>query len=260
MSEKQARAGFTLIELLVVIAIIAILAAMLLPALSRSREQGRRAVCLSNMRQWGLTHSSYASDNDEKIMNSAQLFGKPYPVLCHRAKTNGELSAEAVSEYLAGVDHTEASANFDGVWLCPSNGGDLEAQNVNDWPAGFFITDYTYFARADLWGGGQVSAQPVEDITESELTAERVLMADQLHYWWVSNAWGYNHGFGGASAFNKWAGIFMDPAPNAAGMNILYGDGHGAWKSGGEIDKGALISSSRSGEFVSGAGSDRSAY
>jgi prepilin-type N-terminal cleavage/methylation domain-containing protein/prepilin-type processing-associated H-X9-DG protein len=120
MRHKTDSKGFTLIELLVVIAIIAILAAMLLPALQNAREKARAISCMNNQRQLGLAIITYATDSDGH-------FPKPP---CQAASPTEQYSRYAwtmVQSYIADLQYGTLYGYIQNekTWMCPSDKGEL---------------------------------------------------------------------------------------------------------------------------------------
>ena len=140
---------FTLIELLVVIAIIAILASILMPALSQARERSRLSTCTNNLKELGIALSSYAQDFEDYIIPAFPVFAasnqpnygvNSWPTMLVYKKY---LSSANYSTRVTGLTTgTRAPA---GVFRCPSITGDFQSKSVVSNAAGASTYGLGYF-------------------------------------------------------------------------------------------------------------------
>jgi prepilin-type N-terminal cleavage/methylation domain-containing protein len=147
----SSRNGFTLIELLVVIAIIAILAAMLLPALSRAKEQARSIKCINNLRQIGIASRIYADDfrniyfcaNGGDLPNGGEWYLNPRStVLRQVVDSSGNLISYSDDGPYWALGYYEYIGKNINLFGCPS------ARVVDEWHDGGLYYPHEYWANS----------------------------------------------------------------------------------------------------------------
>jgi prepilin-type N-terminal cleavage/methylation domain-containing protein len=211
---REPHGGFTLIELLVVIAIIAILAAMLLPALSKAKEKGRRTVDLNNMRQLAIGMTIYAGDNGDKVV---QARPQPGAVSFVQLALNPPEASAAASVSLGVRSNLNQS-----IWTCPNRPGLpwLDA-TYNQWNIG-----YQYFGGITTWVNPLGKFPSLSPVKLGLARPHWVLAADAVVE--TENGWGQpdpTH----AGVYDNLPPHRSITSPFPAGGNEVFADGSASW-------------------------------
>lgn len=238
------RKGFTLIELLVVIAMIALLMAILMPALQKAKDMARRISCGSRLKQWGSAIQMHLGDNDGQLMAFVRKWSgnNPYPHYINdkpkKYKGVTQWNIEDINPYIGAF-----SPNYlkDGVATdmvtCPTCSGKFMQEWIKqrNWPSHDFVEfAYSYFGRADLLDDDECGRNTKKDLVGKTPSARRLLMAEILNLDTSDSSYRYNHGRGGWSwnemSYYNPSNTAKSPNPAATGRSQLFGDGHVEWR------------------------------
>jgi len=244
---KITRHGFTLIELLVVVAIIAVLVALLLPALVRVRERAYKITCASNLHQIGIGITFYAQEYDGFLPASRAYWGvKPWYWEKDSIDAVSDLLGllrEDCSYYGAGAER-----RYPAIFMCPSaykQGHRLRGGTSSGVQIVYTRYTLTTHGKSYRLSPGSWYVEPPERITQTESIYHSdkpfssVMVADACRYDLTDVAW-----FGGAFwNANHIIGVFKvdrDFAENPGdidGVNSLHIDGHVEWVPGADLRK-----------------------